>query len=142
MLEDIKNAALDAANIKSGEETSLDGSQVSENDSITLPLCTQDVITALLPVGKAEPITAEKLAKAIGVSDPRYITHEISKLRHNGVPICASCDPKHPGYYLPENLAELERYLRSLDHRQRELTQLCVALRRVYDQMSGQEVLF
>lgn len=73
----------------------------------------------LLP-GKVNARTGSDLAKLCGC-DPREITAQIEKERRAGKPICASCDPEKPGYYLAETAEELQQYCGRLHRRAGEI---------------------
>ena len=135
-----QKAVPDGANIRGGGETKrIDGSKVSEDKSITIPRYAQgSVIAAILPTGKDDPLTAKEITKLLGMSDERVVTREIAKLRLCRVPVCASNDSKHPGYYLPESIDELKHYLRSLDHRRSELNAVYDGLLSALVEWSGQ----
>lgn len=51
----------------------------------------------------------------------RELTATVERERRDGHPICASTDPKNPGYYLAANKGEMRRYCNSLFHRAGEI---------------------
>ena len=85
-----------------------------------------------------EPVTAAELAAALGVRDQRAISRMVQWERQHGAPICASCDPEKPGFYLARNPGELDRYLKSLDHRIGEISDTYTAMARMRDEWRGQ----
>ena len=85
------------------------------------------MIYELLMTG--EPTTARELAKLTGI-DRRKVSIMIERERRAGRPICASCDSKNPGYYIPENREEMARYCASLKHREREIARTRAACAR------------
>ena len=90
----------------------------------------------LLPRGHDHAITGEKLARALN-TETRTITQLIQIARAEGAPICASCgDP--PGYFLTDDPDELERYLKSLDRRLRNVRKTREACAETLEHMTGQ----
>lgn len=94
-------------------------------------------ISDVLCVGCENALTGEFLA---GLFDCnlRGVSQAIERERRDGVPICASCDPARPGYYLAADPAELALYLASLDRRLRNIS---ATRRRLHDtlvEMMGQ----
>ena len=88
----------------------------------------------LLNHGKS---SASELAKHFEVS-VRTIQRDIDALCQAGIPICASCDATHPGYFLASGPDELAGYLASLDRRLREVRKTRSALQSTLDDMVGQ----
>ena len=78
------------------------------------------MIFELLGTGADNPITAKKLAKCLHV-EPRDISAMIEKERREGKPICASCNGRKPGYYIPATRKEMENYCGRLLHRAGEI---------------------
>ena len=87
----------------------------------------QSPVGDLLNHGAAAALPCRDLVALTGWT-PREITRQIQRERASGVPICAN----GAGYYLPDNDAELDAYLRSLGHRLREVqrTQKAIAATR------------
>ena len=84
------------------------------------------VIHEMLLIGERNAKAARDLARSLGVT-PRYVSKTVFDERRQGIPICASVDNKNPGYYLPANRAEFERYCRQLSHRVKETTDTLLA---------------
>lgn len=78
------------------------------------------MIAEYLSVGKENPRTARDLAKLCGCN-VRDITERIERERRQGQPICATCDPERPGYYLAESAEDLQRYCWKLHRRAGEI---------------------
>lgn len=74
----------------------------------------------LLGTGPDAAKTARYLADLLHCNQ-RGITAAIESARREGVPICATCDSKAPGYYLAESLEALKDYCRSLARREGEI---------------------
>lgn len=94
-------------------------------------------ISDVLCVGCENALTGEFLA---GLFDCnlREVSQAIERERRDGVPICASCDPARPGYFLASDPGELALYLASLDRR---LRNIAVTRRHLHDtltRMAGQ----
>lgn len=78
------------------------------------------MIFEMLDTGEQNARTAKELARIIG-TDRRSISLLVESERRAGKPICASCDSKTPGYYIPATREEMERYCRRLQHRAGEI---------------------
>lgn len=91
--------------------------------------------------GKASAISGRKLMEYMGAKDLRIVSKAVETARRAGVPICASTAPDGPGYYLAANTDELSGYLRSLDHRLREVRTTRANLEAVLRSMAGQCVI-
>lgn len=78
------------------------------------------MITDYLFTGKENARTCSELAKLCGCH-PREISERIERARRAGQPICASCDPERPGYYLAETAEELQQYCSRLHKRAGEI---------------------
>lgn len=78
------------------------------------------MITEILGTGRANARTAKELAFALGVNT-RDITEQIERERKAGKPICSECSGDNPGYFIPECREEMERFLRSLGHRLKQI---------------------
>lgn len=86
-------------------------------------------ILDLLGTGPDEAKTARHFANLLNCST-RDITAAIEGARRSGVPICATCDSKAPGYYLAESVDSLKKYCRSLARREAEIRKTRQALQR------------
>ena len=76
-------------------------------------------VSDLLPVGRKNAITGDKLCAALNCNT-RQLIAAINRERKAGAPICASCaDPR--GYYLAEDPEELDAYLLSFTGRVKDM---------------------
>lgn len=73
------------------------------------------MIFELLDTGEQNARTARELAKVLH-TDRRSISILVEQERRAGKPICATCDSKAPGYYIPATREEMERYCSRLRH--------------------------
>lgn len=96
------------------------------------------MITDYLFIGKENARTGAELAKALRC-DPRDIGKAIERARRQGAPICASCDPEQPGYYIAANAEDLQRYCRSLNKRINEIQTTHAALVPIIDTLPPAE---
>ena len=78
------------------------------------------MIFELLDTGEQNARTARELAKALN-TDRRSISILVERERRAGKPICATCDSKTPGYYVPATREDMEHYCRRLQHRAGEI---------------------
>ena len=90
------------------------------------------MITDYLFTGRDNARTGKELATLLRC-DPRDVGKAIERARRQGAPICASCDPELPGYYLAADAEELERYCDSLHRRINEIYKTHAALLPVID---------
>lgn len=88
-----------------------------------------DSIADYIPLGRENAITAKELQTITGIK-LRDITRSIQRERLSGVPICANSDSTNPGYYLANDPKEIQRYIKSLDHREREIRKTREALQK------------
>lgn len=83
------------------------------------------LISDFLLTGEQNAQTAKEIcnhARRIGWKlTERQLSKAIEMERRRGVPICASCDLKSPGYYLAADKGEMQRYCDSLRHRAGEI---------------------
>lgn len=98
------------------------------------------MIAEYLSEGKKNAITAKELAKIIGCT-VREVSQRVELERRAGVPICASCDPSSPGYYLPENAGELALYVAALNKRLRNIRRTSSSMESILFQMTDQETI-
>ena len=89
-----------------------------------------------IPLGAENAVTAADLSGMLGCP-PRMVTRAIQRARLQGAAICSSCGPM-PGYYRTEDAGELDRFVRALAHREREIEATRSALMVTRDRMSGQ----
>ena len=78
------------------------------------------MIYELLGTGKESARTARDLSQVTGL-DRRGISLLVERERRAGKPICATCDGKTPGYFIPADREEMQAYCNSLYHREREI---------------------
>lgn len=64
--------------------------------------------------------TGKEICKALKIT-ARELTAAVEMERRQGKPICASTDPKTPGYFLAASQTEMQRYCESLRHRAGEI---------------------
>lgn len=95
------------------------------------------MVHELLGKGRECAVTGEVLAQLLGRSS-RDVSMQVERERKAGIPICASCDATHPGYFLASGPDELAGYLASLDRRLREVRKTRSALQSTLDDMVGQ----
>lgn len=83
------------------------------------------LISDFLLTGEHNAQTAKEIcdhARSIGWKlTERQLSRAIESERRRGVPICASCDTKYPGYYIAADKGEMQRYCDSLRHRAGEI---------------------
>lgn len=78
------------------------------------------MVFELLAEGAANARTGKELCNLMGIT-ARDLTAAIERERRAGKPICASTDPKRPGYYLAADKGEMQKYCSSLYHRAGEI---------------------
>lgn len=82
-------------------------------------------ISEILLKGEQNARTAQDLcdiAERMGCTlTRRQLSRAIEAERRRGVPICASCHSKTPGYYLAADKSEMKRYCDRLHHRAGEI---------------------
>ena len=105
--------------------------------STTMRAKGQEIVT-LLGHGQSAAVTARELAERLGLT-ARDVSKLIERLRADGVPVCASCDAAHPGYFLAEGPEELEQYIKSLDRRLLAMRKTRTAMAETLDRETGQQ---
>lgn len=98
-------------------------------------------ISECLGYGAMYAVTGEWLSKTLGCG-MRDVTQMIERERRAGAPICASCNPARPGYFLASEPGELALYLASLDRRLRNVATTRRHLQDTLDRMEGQETIW
>lgn len=93
------------------------------------------MISDYLSKGKEHARTARDLADLLHC-DTRDISQGIERERRQGQPICATCDPEHPGYYIASNADELQSYCKTLHKRAGEIYKTRQALLKTADKMT------
>ena len=134
-MKDEKKAAPGVAAPKDGEKevaVCFGASSCWEDSTRRSPL------SRALSRGAANALPGRELQRLLGLRSLRDVSALIERARRAGVPVCASCDGKNPGYYLPASTDELEHYLKSLRGRCREVTRTLAALEAVRDGWTGQ----
>lgn len=92
-----------------------------------------------LPVGKSCAISAEELAKNLGIKDTRTLRHRITEERLNGAYI-AGCET---GYYRPVTLSEFRETWQWFHTRAISSFRISKLFRNaIKDQFEGQQSLF
>lgn len=136
MMRENEKAARDGANIQSGKETALQDSNTAPAHDSNIGAGRGQGIIDYIPHGAQNAITGAELCQLMNCG-PRDVTRAIQAARLRGAPICSSTGDI-PGYYLTDDPGELERYIKSLDHRTREMPATREALAVTMDGMSGQ----
>lgn len=95
------------------------------------------LVSSVLLKGEAKAIPGKDLVKILGLKDLRELTRLVERERQAGVPICASVSGER-GYYLAGDTAELERYIKSLDRRLKNVRGTREAVQDAYIRMTDQ----
>ena len=77
------------------------------------------MVYELLAEGAENARTGKYICNLLNISD-RELTQQVERERRAGKPICAASGAK-PGYFLAANKDEMQRYCKSLLHRQKEI---------------------
>ena len=93
------------------------------------------LVSSILLTGSGNALPGREIRRILGLKDAREVASLVEQERRRGVPICASCDNRNPGYYLPASSVELEEYCRSLRGRIGEINRTLEALE---DTLTGQ----
>lgn len=78
------------------------------------------MIFELLDTGEQNARTAKELAQVLHC-DKRIISRMVEAERRQGKPICATCDSKTPGYFIPLDRETMQAYCGRLLHRMGEI---------------------
>lgn len=78
------------------------------------------MIQEYLFIGRENARTARDIAGQLNMT-ARTVAEQIEKERRQGVPICATCDPERPGYYLAADEKDLQQYCDKLRKRAGEI---------------------
>ena len=97
------------------------------------------MIEKFIPAGAGAAITAAELAKRLGMK-PRELQKHVQAARLRGIPICASNTEPY-GLYIAETPEELERYIKSFNHRIKEMNTTVLALGNTHAEMIGQQTI-
>lgn len=112
-----------------------------KDDTINGSLRQSGVVSSLLQRGAANAISGRSLAAMLQLRDAREVSKLVERERRAGIPICASVAGDDRGYFLADGPAELERYIKSLDRRLKNVRETREAVQDTLDRMTGQEVL-
>ena len=99
------------------------------------------LVASVLSEGRKNALTGREIKCLLALKDGRDVTALVERERRGGVPICATCDSKRPGYYLPQTPGELEAYNHSLRRRIRNITSTLDAMETALDAWAGQQRL-
>lgn len=91
-----------------------------------------------IPRGRENAVTRQQLANLTGKPD-RAIRKEIERLRHAGVAIVSLSDAK--GYWLTDDLGEIEQFLRETNARERTSRRTTYLLRKMVAQARGYQLV-
>ena len=130
-----------AATVKRAEATTLGGVAASSDKNCTTSMDTRQVVSAALLTGAENAIEGAALAAALGFKDRRALSKQIERERRSGHPICAAVAGNNRGYYLTDDPDELQRSIKALDRRIREVQKTRTACGETLRRMSGQEVI-
>lgn len=136
-MKDKKKAVPGVTSTEGGRMEQAAGAALSTSDYITK----RGMVSSLLLTGAENAITGREIKRIMGIKDRREISSLVERERRSGVPICASCDGKNPGYYLPGSPGELEKYTVSLQRRIKEITATLEALETALEEWTGQQRL-
>lgn len=129
-----------AATVKRAEAAAFSGAAASFYQDFTTPTNARQV-SDILPHGAANAIEGAALAAVLGFKDRRALSKQIERERRSGHPICAAVAGKSRGYYLANDPDELQRYIKALDRRIREVRRTRDACNETLCRLSGQTVL-
>ena len=132
-----KEAAPGVASTESGEleRSTLTGEAHSNTDYTML----RGPVARVLLTGKENALPGREIRRILGLKDQRDVTALVERERRGGIPICATCDSRNPGYYLPASPGELQDYTRSLQGRIREVSATLDAMETTLDNWTGQQ---
>ena len=92
------------------------------------------MIYELLMTGEQAATTARDLARITGLPR-RGISSLVESERRAGRPICATCDSRNPGYYIPETREDMQQYCNRLAHREAEIARTREACARTIEDL-------
>ncbi len=136
-MKDKKKAVPGVAAPKDGKVEQAAGAALSVPDYTMR----RGAVSSLLLTGAENAITGREIKRIMGIKDGREISFMVERERRGGVPICASCDGKNPGYYLPGSPRDLEKYTVSLQRRITAITATLEALETALEEWTGQQRL-
>ena len=129
-----------AATTERAEAATLGGVAASSNRDCTTSARVRQVHEVLL-TGAQNAIEGATLAVALGFKNRRALSKQIERERRSGQPICAAVSGNSRGYYLADDPDELQRYIRALDRRIREVRKTRDACDLTLQRMTGQEYI-
>ena len=94
-------------------------------------------VVALLSPGRGNGINVRDLANALNCDD-RELRRRVQAARKAGAVILSDV---RTGYFLPNDIDEIRRFVRSMEHRAREINAATVAAQRALDAATGQTSL-
>ncbi len=94
------------------------------------------MITEILQHGEENAQSGRELCNLLGGLTLRELCKAIEKERREGAPICASSGGR-PGYFLADNVQEMQDYCGRLKHRERELAKTRRACERTIKTLPG-----
>lgn len=97
----------------------------------------QAVVSDILRSGIDGAMTAAEIAGLLGW-EPRAVTRQVAAERRAGVPLCATCDGRNPGYFMASSAEEIDDYLNRLAHREAEIRRTRLALMAARAKLPGQ----
>ena len=136
-----ENARFVAATTERAEAATFGGVSASSGHDCTTSTEPRQVVSAALLAGAGNAIEGATLAAALGFKDRRALSKQIGRERRSGQPICAAVAGNSRGYYLADDPDELQRYIRALDRRIREVRRTRDACGETLRRMTGQEVI-
>lgn len=98
-------------------------------------------VANVLLFGAENAVEGSTLAAVLGFKDRRALSKQIERERRSGQPICASVAGSKRGYFLTDDPDELQRYIRALDRRIREVRRTRDACTETLRRMTGQEIV-
>ena len=136
-----RNARFVAATTERAEAATFGGVAASSGHDCTTSTETRQVVAAVLLTGAENAIEGATLAAALDFKDRRALSKQIERERRSGQPICAAVAGNSRGYYLTDDPDELQRYIKALDRRIREVRRTRDACGETLRRMTGQEVI-
>lgn len=133
-----ESARFVAVTTEQAEATTLGGMTAYSNQNYTTSAGPRQVHELLLQ-GAENAIEGATLAATLGFKDRRALSKQIERERRSGQPICASVAGNSRGYYLADDPDEMQRYIRALDRRIREVRKTRDACDLTLQRMTGQE---
>lgn len=93
-------------------------------------------LVEIIPVGRANAIRSEDLARLVGAKGVRQLQDMIAVARLQGYLICSGCGA---GYWRPANREELRSFVRTVEARALNTFKACRGAKERLAQMEGQE---